>query len=92
MTDRSPADLAGIVLGALRRTGRRGLLQAGWAGLADAAGRDDVLVVDDVPHDWLFARMAAVVHHGGAGTTHTGLRAGIPNVVVPFFADQPLWA
>ena len=92
MTDRNPAELAGTVLGALRRSGRRGLLQAGWAGLADAAGRDDVLVIDDVPHDWLFPRMAAVVHHGGAGTTHTGLRAGIPNVVVPFFADQPLWA
>ena len=92
MTDRNPAELAGTVLAALRHTGRRGLLQAGWAGLTDAAGADDVLVVDDVPHDWLFARMAAVVHHGGAGTTHTGLRAGVPTVIVPFFTDQPLWA
>jgi sterol 3beta-glucosyltransferase len=92
MTDRNPAELAGTVLAALRRSGRRGLLQAGWAGLTNAAGTDDVLVVDEVPHDWLFPRMAAVVHHGGAGTTHTGLRAGIPNLVVPFFTDQPFWA
>ena len=48
-------------------------------------------VVGDVPHGWLFPQMAAVVHHGGAGTTAAGLRAGLPTVVCPFFADQPLW-
>jgi sterol 3beta-glucosyltransferase len=37
-------------------------------------------------------KLAAIVHHGGVGTTHTGLRAGIPTVVVPFFTDQPFWA
>jgi len=45
----------------------------------------------DVPHDWLFPRLAAVVHHGGAGTTGPGLRAGVPSIVVPFNADQPFW-
>jgi len=45
-----------------------------------------------VPHDWLFPRMRAVVHHGGAGTTAAGLRAGVPAVIVPHFADQPFWA
>jgi UDP:flavonoid glycosyltransferase YjiC (YdhE family) len=68
------------------------VLARGWAALASASDDADLLVVDEVPHDWLFPRMAAVVHHGGAGTTHTGLRAGIPNVVVPFFTDQPFWA
>jgi len=43
------------------------------------------------PHTWLFPRMAAVVHHGGAGTTAAGLRAGVPSVVIPFFGDQPFW-
>jgi UDP:flavonoid glycosyltransferase YjiC (YdhE family) len=57
----------------------------------DAAHDSDVLVVEDVPHELLFGRVAGAVHHGGAGTTHTALAAGIPAVVVPFFADQPFW-
>jgi sterol 3beta-glucosyltransferase len=92
MTDRDPAGLARTAVAALRRVGCRGVLARGWAALTGASDHDDLLVVDEVPHDWLFSRMAAVVHHGGAGTTHTGLRAGIPNVVVPFFTDQPFWA
>jgi sterol 3beta-glucosyltransferase len=47
--------------------------------------------VGEVAHEVLFPRMAAVVHHGGAGTTGTGLAAGVPNVVCPFFSDQPFW-
>jgi len=54
-------------------------------------GADDVLVIDAVPHDWLFPRMAAVVHHGGAGTTGAGLQAGIPTIIVPFVFDQAFW-
>ncbi|HRO25433.1 MAG TPA: glycosyltransferase, partial [Promineifilum sp.] len=72
-------------------SGRRGLLLSGSAGLAEGDLPDSVLRLDVVPHDWLFPRMAAVVHHGGVGTTHVGLRAGVPNVVVPFFGDQPFW-
>ncbi|GAB3668929.1 glycosyltransferase [Actinocorallia lasiicapitis] len=72
---------------ALRRTGNRGVL------LGDpATSDDDVLVVREAPHGWLFPRMAAVVHHGGAGTTAEGLRAGVPSLVCPFFGDQPYWA
>jgi len=52
---------------------------------------DDVFVLDAAPHDWLFPRMAAVVHHGGAGTTGAGMRAGVPTVICPFFGDQPFW-
>jgi sterol 3beta-glucosyltransferase len=92
MTDRDPAGLARTAVAALRRVGCRGVLARGWAALASASDNEDLIVVDELPHDWLFSRMAAVVHHGGAGTTHTGLRAGIPNVVVPFFTDQPFWA
>ncbi|WMX46202.1 glycosyltransferase [Streptomyces roseicoloratus] len=53
---------------------------------------DDVLAIGDVPHDWLFPRTAAVIHHAGAGTTGAGLRAGVPAVPVPVMADQPFWA
>jgi UDP:flavonoid glycosyltransferase YjiC (YdhE family) len=90
MPDRRPAELAADAVQALRRAGARGIIGAGWAKLAMAEG-DDVCAVDDVPHGWLFPRTAAVVHHGGSGTTHSGLRAGRPTVVVPFFTDQPFW-
>lgn len=52
---------------------------------------DTVFRVDSIPHAWLFPRVAAVVHHGGAGTTAAGLRAGVPSIVIPFFGDQPFW-
>jgi UDP:flavonoid glycosyltransferase YjiC (YdhE family) len=91
MTGNDPERLTTMVLEVLRRSGRRGILLAGWAGLAEGDLPDSVLRLDAAPHDWLFPRMAAVVHHGGIGTTHTGLRAGVPNVVVPFFGDQPFW-
>ncbi|WP_432133126.1 MULTISPECIES: glycosyltransferase [unclassified Streptomyces] len=75
------------VRAALRRAGLRGVL------LGDpSTSEDDMLVLAEAPHGWLFPRMAAVVHHGGAGTTCAALRAGVPNVVCPFFGDQPYWA
>ena len=52
---------------------------------------DNVFVLDSAPHSWLFPRMTAVVHHGGAGTTAEGLRAGVPSVIVPFIVDQLFW-
>jgi UDP:flavonoid glycosyltransferase YjiC (YdhE family) len=48
-------------------------------------------MLKSAPHSWLFPRMAALVHHGGAGTTAAGLNAGVPTVIVPFFGDQPFW-
>jgi sterol 3beta-glucosyltransferase len=90
MRPADPPAVSAAIAEALDRTGLRGVVAAGWAGLAldDAS---DVLVVDEVPHDWLFPRMAAVVHHGGSGTTATALRAGVPSMAVPFFADQFFW-
>ncbi|MGO1056112.1 glycosyltransferase [Crossiella sp. CA198] len=82
--------LSGIVAEAARQAGVRAVVQAGWAGLS-AAG-DDVLTVGDIPHDWLFPRMAALVQHAGAGTTGAVLRAGVPTVPVPVAFDQPFWA
>ncbi|MEV0993332.1 glycosyltransferase [Streptomyces sp. NPDC049949] len=82
--------LGGIAVRALRRAGLRGVLQSGSAGLA--ADGDDILTVGDVPHSLLFPRLAAVVHHAGAGTSAAALRAGVPSVTVPVAADQPFWA
>jgi UDP:flavonoid glycosyltransferase YjiC (YdhE family) len=69
------------------------VIQSGWASLGAAVqDDDDVIVIGEAPHDWLFPAMAAVVHHAGAGTTAAGLRAGIPTVGVPMITDQPFWA
>ncbi|WP_216322238.1 glycosyltransferase [Deinococcus aestuarii] len=91
MGSRDPQETADLVLEALRRTGQRAVLLSGWGGLLRGAVPDTVFLSDALPHGWLFPRVAAVVHHGGAGTTAAGLRAGVPGVVVPFFGDQPFW-
>lgn len=75
---------------ALQANRVRGVIATGWGGLAGES-TDDILVTDAAPHDWLFPRMRAVVHHGGAGTTGAGLAAGCPTLVVPFLADQGFW-
>jgi sterol 3beta-glucosyltransferase len=92
MTQRAPEETTRIVLEALRRSGQRGLLATGWGGLAGEELPDTVYKIGAVPHDWLFPQVAAVVHHGGAGTTAAGLRAGVPSILVPHFADQHFWA
>lgn len=83
--------LTSIVLKALRKTGQRAVLAAGWGGLAGTDRSNEVFTVDAVPHDWLFPRVSAAVHHGGVGTTAAALRAGTPSIVIPFFADQFSW-
>ncbi|XVU29657.1 glycosyltransferase [Actinoplanes sp. CA-054009] len=82
--------LSELVAAAVERAGVRAVVQAGWAGL-DGVG-EKILAVGDVPHEWLFPRVAAVVHHAGAGTAGAGLRAGVPAVAVPVLVDQPFWA
>ncbi len=92
MTGGDAQELAGMVMEALAATGQRGVLASGWGGLAPGEiDSRDVYVVREVPHEWLFPQMAAVVHHGGASTTGAGLHAGKPTVICPFRGDQPFW-
>ena len=88
-----PEGMTSLVFEAIRRTGQRALVSQGWAGLGAGSDsqRRDVLLIGNVPHDWIFPRVSCVVHHGGAGTTAAGIAAGKPTIIVPFFGDQPFW-
>lgn len=84
--------LTQLVIQALQETGQRGILMTGWQGLARPETLPEgVFMLDSASHSWLFPKMAAVVHHGGAGTTAAGLRAGIPSIVIPHALDQYAW-
>jgi vancomycin aglycone glucosyltransferase len=89
---RAPKDVARVAIEAIRAQGRRVVLGRGWADLALIDDGDDCFAVGEVNQQALFGRMAAVVHHGGAGTTTTATRAGAPQVVVPTWGDQPYFA
>ncbi|KAH9670930.1 sterol 3-beta-glucosyltransferase ugt80a2 [Citrus sinensis] len=87
-----PEKMTEIIVKALEITGHRGIINKGWGGLGNLAESKDFLyLLDNCPHDWLFSRCLAVVHHGGAGTTAAGLKAACPTTIVPFFGDQPFW-
>ena len=92
MSQGNPEHQTRLTLRALELSGQRGVLATGWGGIARHAAPPNVLYVDDVPHAWLFPRMAAVIHHGGAGTTGAGLRAGVPSIITAFVTDQAAWA
>ena len=93
MVDDQAKRITGLVEDSLARAGLRGILVGGWGALSRTQDKDEkIYALDSVPYEWLLPRTAAMVHHGGAGTTASVLRAGVPSVVVPFFADQPFWA
>jgi sterol 3beta-glucosyltransferase len=92
MPSADPEQATRLFARALALAGQRGVLLTGWGGLASAQLPEHVFALESAPHDWLFPRAAAVVHHGGAGTTAAALRAGVPALVVPFIADQRFWA
>ncbi len=92
MNDEEAESLTEIAIQALKQAKRRGILLTGWGALATTSESDDIYIADSIPHDWLFPQMAAVVHHGGAGTTAAGFRAGVPTIIIPFMGDQFFWA
>jgi sterol 3beta-glucosyltransferase len=91
MAGRDPQQLTRTVLAGIVQSGQRAVIATGWGGLVAADLPEQVFAIDAAPHDWLFPRCTAVVHHGGAGTTAAGLRAGKPALLCPFFGDQPFW-
>jgi sterol 3beta-glucosyltransferase len=93
LTPEDTGDLTELAAAAGRQAGVRLVIQAGQAGPPSARrSPGDSIIIGDVPHDWLFPKMAALVHHAGGGTTAAGLRAGVPAVTVPHVGDQPFWA
>lgn len=91
MANKNPEKTSHTMISALRKTGKRGIIMSGWGGLKSEQRDDNILYLEQAPHDWLFPRMSAIIDHGGSGTTAAALRAGIPNTVVSHMADQPYW-
>lgn len=86
----NPQKLINTVIDAVRASGARAVISKGWSNM-DGAQDENIFYIGDCPHEWLFQHVAAVVHHGGAGTTACGLINGRPTTIVPFFGDQPFW-
>jgi sterol 3beta-glucosyltransferase len=91
MVNREAERIHAIVRTALAKAGKRAIFLTGWGSTIRYDQHPCILYLDTVPHDWLLPRCSTVIHHGGAGTTAAGLRAGIPNLVLPHAADQPFW-
>ncbi|CAG8039355.1 unnamed protein product [Penicillium nalgiovense] len=89
----SQTKLRRIVLKAIKDAGQRAIISKGWAnfGVENTEFSENVLIIGNVPHDWLFQHVSCVIHHGGAGTTAAGLALGRPTVIIPFFGDQHFW-
>ncbi len=87
--DKHKEDSIKIILEALKLSGKRGII----SGMGDIKDLPDYcLAINNVPHSWLFEQVSLVCHHGGAGTTAAGFRAGIPSIIIPFSNDQFAWA
>jgi len=92
MPSKDPAGRTAVVLEAVQRAGCRALLGSGWSGIGEGVRAPRCKVIGAVNHAALFPRLSAVVHHGGAGTTATALRAGVPQIIAPHMFDQHDWA
>ncbi|MBD1997439.1 glycosyltransferase family 1 protein [Leptolyngbya sp. FACHB-541] len=90
MIPRHPEQLAQTIVSALAATGQRAVLCSGWGSVSTDLP-PSIYRLEEAPHDWLFPRVSAAIHHGGSGTVAATLRAGIPSIIVPFFGDQPTW-
>ncbi len=91
MSDHKPEASTRMIVEAVQQAGKRAVILSGWARLGASDLPETIYLLKYVPHHWLFPQMATVVHHGGAGTTAAGLRAGVPTIIVPHSGDQPYW-
>ena len=91
MINRQSESIHAAVVAALLKNRQRAIFLAGWGASNAEPDSEYFLHLESVPHTWLFSRCQMIIHHGGAGTTAAGLRAGIPNIVIPHTADQPFW-
>lgn len=82
----NPREIMSIIVNAVRSSGVRAVISKGWSQFGGSVD-ESIFFVGECPHEWLFPRVAAVVHHGGAGTTACGLKYGIPTVIIPFFGE-----
>jgi len=92
MSDTSSQKTTELIIKALKKTNQKAIIATGWGGLEKTDTSDNIFFVETIPHDWLFSKVSAVIHHGGSGTTAAGLKAGIPTIITPFFGDQNFWA
>lgn len=88
-----PDGFTDMIFKATKMAGVRALVNKGWGGFGSSNEDtpDNIFMLENTPHDWLFPKVRAVVHHGGAGTTAIGLKCAKPTMIVPFFGDQPFW-
>lgn len=84
-----PERITTTIINAVNAVGVRAIVSKGWSNLG-GAHHDNIYYIGDCPHEWLFDNVAAVVHHGGAGTTACGLRNSKPTLIVPFFGESVL--
>lgn len=92
MPDPDAASSGAKLIQALQTAGQRGVMMRGWGGIQAHDLPEGMHLIEHIPHDWLFPQCRAVIHHCGAGTTASALQAGVPQIGVPFFADQGFWA
>jgi UDP:flavonoid glycosyltransferase YjiC (YdhE family) len=91
MPDSKPEATTRLLVDAVKQSGKRAVILTGWARLGADDVPENIHILKYAPHSWLFPQIAAVAHHGGAGTTAAGFRAGVPTIIVPHNADQPYW-
>ncbi len=91
MVTKNPESFYRKIIAAIKRAGARAVILTGWHGAVSLDQDEQVFLCNEVPHSWLFDRVRAIVHHGGAGTTGAAFTAGKPQIVVPFGVDQPFW-
>jgi UDP:flavonoid glycosyltransferase YjiC (YdhE family) len=91
MADRQATQRTKVIIQALGQTKQRAVVFSGWGGVETHDLPETVFQTGSIPHEWLFPRMAAIIHHGGAGTTIAAAKSGVPSMVIPFLGDQFFW-